>query len=253
LTKRKLHVGVVLALAVLWPVRPAVAQPCAKEARPRPGIVFVVDGIGGVDLLCGSAQLALPLAGVPHELRSFTWSHGVGQLLKDLQDIRHLQRKAAELAAEVTRVKAEAPGRPVYLVGRSAGTALVLFAAEKLPPETLERIVLLSAAVSPDYDLRPALQATRGEIVSFYSERDQLILNWGTRQFGTADRYYGPSAGLRGFTVPKDLKLPEWSPYHRLVQVPWQPRMILEGHTGSHLGTSLPGFLAQEVAPWLKR
>ena len=40
--------------------------------------------------------------------------------------------------------------------------------------------------------------------------------------------------------------------YARLVQVPWHAAMILEGHTGGHVGTSLPGFIRTEVAPWLK-
>ena len=44
-----------------------------------------------------------------------------------------------------------------------------------------------------------------------------------------------------GFKVPEKLDGSERSLYHRLVQVPWHPRMILEGHTGSHLGTTLPG------------
>ena len=40
--------------------------------------------------------------------------------------------------------------------------------------------------------------------------------------------------------------------YNRLVQVRWMPSMILEGHTGGHLGTAMPTFLNREVVPWLK-
>ena len=49
------------------------------------------------------------------------------------------------------------------------------------------------------YDLAGALRATRREVVCFCSANDQVILNWGTWLFGTVDRVYGPSAGLRGF------------------------------------------------------
>src|SRR5262249_5495298 len=149
-----------------------------------------------------------------------------------------------ELAAEVLKIKAQDPDRPVFLVGKSGGTGLVLAAAEQLPPQTLERIILLSAAVSPSYDLRPALRATRHEIVSFYSPYDQLVLNWGTSQFGTIDRYYGASAGLRGFVIPTDQSPEDRALYDRLVQVKWNPAMILEGHLGSHIGTSMPAFVA---------
>jgi hypothetical protein len=241
-----------LLLALLADTGSVGAQSPPPPPAPPPGIVIVVDGIGGVDLLALSAQMALPRAGVPHEIRRFVWSHGLGQMFKDLQDQRHLLSKADELVAQVRQLKAEDPARPVYLIGRSAGTALVLAAAEKLPPATLERIILLAPAVSPTYDLRPALCATRGEIVSFNSTHDQFILNWGTRQFGTADRVYGPSAGLRGFVVPAQLDAADRALYERLVQVPWNPRMLLTGHVGNHMGTGMPVFVGREVAPWLK-
>jgi hypothetical protein len=188
---------------------------------------------------------------VKHEIRDFVRTHGWGRMFKDLQDTRHLLGKAEALAAEVRRIKAEDPQRPVYLVGKSGGTGLVLAAANLLPPATLERIILLSAAVSPTYDLRPALRATKAQIVSFYSPYDALILGWGTSQFGTVDRVYGPSAGLRRFKPPPKLDAADRALYDRLIEVPWNPRMILEGHPGIHFGTSLPAFLGKEVAPWL--
>ena len=116
----------------------------------------------------------------------------------------------------------------------------------------MERIVLLAPAVAPSYDLRRALSATKYQIVSFYSPYDQLVLNWGTSQFGTIDRYYGASAGLRGFVVPTGFRAEDRALYDRLVQVKWSPAMILEGHLGIHIGTSMPAFVAKEVAPWLK-
>jgi pimeloyl-ACP methyl ester carboxylesterase len=219
---------------------------------PRPGIVIVVGGVGGIDFVTFAAQWALPRAGVRHEIREFIWTHGKGHLFKDLQDTRNSLQKSNELAGEIRRLKAADPDRPLFLIGKSGGSGLVLAAAEQLPEQSIERIILLSAAVSTTYDLRPALRATKHEIVSFYSPFDRLILDWGTRNFGTIDRYYGPSAGMRGFKVPRNLSAPEERLYDRLVQLPWNPRMILEGNTGGHIGTSMPAFMAKEVAPWLK-
>ena len=88
---------------------------------------------------------------------------GWGQMFRDLQDTRHVLNKAEELAGEIRRIKAIDPDRPVYLVGKSGGTGLALATAELLPPQTLERVILLSAAVSPTYDLRRALEAKRGQ------------------------------------------------------------------------------------------
>jgi hypothetical protein len=163
-----------------------------------------------------------------------------------------MQRKAEELAEEVMAYKTAHPARPVYLVGKSGGAGLVLTAAEYLPPATLERIILLAPAVAADHDLRPALRATRREIVNFYSLRDHFVLGWGTKQFGTIDRVYGPAAGWRGFVEPEGCTDADHLLYGRLVQVAWRPDMILEGNFGNHLGSGMPGFVGKEVAPWLK-
>ena len=142
----------VLALAL------TAAAPAAEEAaRSKAGVVFVIGGVGGkLSPLYLSAHWALPHAEVPHELRDVVWSHGTGMLLRDLQDIRHLLAKAAELADAVREVKAKDPTCPVYFLAHSGGCGVALAAAELLPAETLERIVLLSAAVSPTLDLRLA-------------------------------------------------------------------------------------------------
>lgn len=232
------------------PVRPEVTPLPIND--PNRGVVFVVEGIGGFGAINATVGHALPKAGVHHEVRSFVWTHGRGKMFKDLQDFRYMQRKAHELATEILAYKRDFPERPVYLLGKSGGCGLVLAAAEQLPANSLERIVLLAAAVAPDYDLRPALRATRHEIVSFYSTHDHFILGWGTSQFGTIDRVYGPAAGWRGFVEPSDLSAEDRPLYGKLVQVPWRPDMILEGHLGAHIGSSMPGFVRKEVAPWFR-
>jgi pimeloyl-ACP methyl ester carboxylesterase len=228
-------------------------QPCREsDSSSEKGVVFVVGGVGGWDILGPASHWELPRVGIHHEIRDFVWTHGFGQPFKDLQDRHHLMRKAEDLAEEVRKVKKLDPQRPVYLIGRSGGAGLVLAAAEQLPPDTLERIILLSAAVSPHYDLRPALRATWGEIVSYFSDNDQFVLNWGTTHFGTIDRVYGPSAGLHGFVIPIKLSNEDRLHYRRLIQIPWSSAMILEGHFGAHTGTSLPSFVGYEIAPWLR-
>jgi hypothetical protein len=242
-------------LAALGPGLPRAARavPAEPATRGKAGVVFVVGGVGGIDFLGLAAHWALPRAGVQHEIRDFVWTHpGRNRYFRDLQDVRYLVGKAEELAAEVRRYKGEHPDRPVYLVGKSGGAGVVLAAAECLPAATLDRIILLSPAVSPTYDLRPALTATKGEIISFYSIYDQFILGWGTRQFGTVDRFYCPAAGLYGFVVPGRLGEADRALYQRLVQLPWRPAMIFEGNLGNHTGSSMPGFVGREVGPWLK-
>jgi pimeloyl-ACP methyl ester carboxylesterase len=240
--------GIALTLAVS--AAPAV-EPQQMPATPR-GVVFLVGGIGGVDPLGPSSHWALPKAGVPHELRDFDWTHGVGHLLRDLQDIRHVNAKADELADLVRAIKAADPDRPVYLMGHSGGAGICLATAERLPPATLERIILLNAAVSPTLDVRPALRATRCEIVSFYSTLDFLVLGLGTRQFGTMDRVYTQSSGRTGFIIPADLDDEGRALYARLVQIPCAVADVPYMTAGAHHSYVMPRFICDRVAPWLK-
>jgi pimeloyl-ACP methyl ester carboxylesterase len=243
----------VLLLMLLAPVAPCFAQVrTVKATLPGPtGIVVIVEGIGGIDMLGSSITAACRKAGLQHDVRRFSWTHGKGKFFKDLQDTQHLIQKAQELAATLRELRAAEPDKPIYIVAKSGGTALSLFALESMPPNSIDRTILLSAAVSPSYDLRPALRANRLGIVSYHSTHDQLILNWGTRHFGTADRFYGPSAGLNGFIIPTDLDEESRRLYAKLAQIPWHTRMMWQGNTGGHLGTNAISFLAQEVVPWL--
>lgn len=219
-----------------------------EPAIEKPGIIFVVGGVGGIDVLAESVRKL----GLAHEVRDLVWTHGKGRIIKDLQDTPHIRKKAAELAAEIRRAHAEDPERPLFLIGKSGGAGLSLLAAEQLPPHTLQRLILLSPAVTPTYDVRPALRATRGEVVSYYSGFDWFVLGWGTWQFGTVDCVKGPSAGLCGFEKPANMSPADRDLYARFVQVRWSPSMIGSGNPGGHLANSMPAFIAKEVKPWLR-
>jgi pimeloyl-ACP methyl ester carboxylesterase len=231
-----------------------IAQERSSPANPSAtgGVVFVVAGIGGIELLYDNARSVLPRSGTSYDLREFSWQHGKGRLLRDLQDTKHIDQKAVELAEQIRQAKQHDPDRPVYLIGHSAGAGLVLEAARQLPPLTVERIILLSAAVSPTYDLRPALHATRREIISYYSSNDTLVLGLGTMGFGTVDRVHCPAAGMSGFEVPENPSKEDQRLYDRLVQVPWKPEMLLQFDSGGHNSTVTPTFLSRHVVPWLK-
>jgi pimeloyl-ACP methyl ester carboxylesterase len=85
--------------------------------------------------------------------------------------------------------------RRISLLGHSAGCAVVLAAAEILPPDSVDRIILLAPSVCDAYDVRPTLRAARDGMDVFYSSRDCLILGVGMRIFGTAERQCRTAAG----------------------------------------------------------
>jgi pimeloyl-ACP methyl ester carboxylesterase len=156
--------------------------------------------------------------------------------------------KAAALAREVEQYHAAYPAAPVFLVGKSGGTAIVVKALEHLPDDSVEAAVLLSSALSPGYDLTRALRAVRRELVHFWSPLDVFILGAGTFLFGTIDRAHSVSAGLVGFRAPRGAA-PE---YRKLRQVRWRPGMAPTGYMGGHAGPDCPAFLRAYVVPLLR-
>src|SRR5262245_34210988 len=117
---------------VLLPTPGAAQEPRPKKSETPQGLVFVLGGVGGWDLLPHSVRFGLNQAGVKHEIRDFPWTHGVGKVLRDLQDFRHLDEKADELAAQIVRERDRDVHRPIYVVANSGGTGLALKAAERL-------------------------------------------------------------------------------------------------------------------------
>ena len=222
-----------------------------RNREVEPGLVIIVEGIGGVDFIGKSAEYSLKKVGLPHEIHHFNWTHGTGKPLKDLQEPNTFSRRPTNSPRSSKRIAKSIPtARSTSRQKRRHG--IVLYALQT-PAQSVDRVILLSAAVSPTFDLRAALRATRQEIVSFHSHNDRMVLGLGTSKFGTIDRYYGNSAGMVGFTIPEQLTQEERQLYMRLVQVPFSTRMLREGtSTGSHLSTSLPWFVAGEVVPWLR-
>lgn len=218
------------------------------EALPEDraaGLVLIADGVGGFDLCTNSLRYAVGWSERPLAVRGHDWGHGFGRWHRDLTDTRNHAEQAAELARRVADDHAEHPDRPRFLVGKSGGSGIVVWALEQLPPDSVERAVLLAPALSPGYDLTQALRALRCELVVFWSPLDCVILGLGTTLFGTIDRRFGPSAGMLGFRCRDE------AVGARLRQVRWHPRMAASAYFGGHLGPDHPRFLGRYVVPLL--
>lgn len=226
--------------------------PDLSEERDGLGLVLVADGIGGLDL-CGTAlRYVMGSLKAPHAVRVVSWGHGLGRWHADLTNVGNRDARAAEIAAAVHDFRARHPGGPVFLVGKSGGTGVVVRALESLPDDAVEAAVLLSPALSPTYDLTRALRAVRRETVVFWSPLDVVILGLGTSIFGTIDRIKSVSAGLVGFRMPAAGGDAVQVQYAKLRQVRWAPRMARTGYLGGHVGTDSPAFLRKYVVPLLR-
>src|SRR5262245_14112552 len=116
-----------LVLVLLLGVRSGADNQLAaqeKTTAAKQSLIVIVGGVGGLENLKLSLQWALRHAGVEAELQNFEWTHGKGHIFKDLQDTRNHAQKTKELVEEIRKVKDADPDRPVYLLGRSAGTVI---------------------------------------------------------------------------------------------------------------------------------
>lgn len=241
-----------LAAAALLCLVRAYSASAADPLPHRPGIVFVLDGAGGFEAASRTLSQTIAQEKLPLEVRTYHWTHGYCRVISDQTHSSHIRREAQNLAQVVLNCRLEAPGIPIYLVGHSAGCGVALRAAENLPPNTLERIVLLAPAVSSKHDLRGALRSACQGVDAFISNHDWCLLGLGTRLAGTTDRcWMTRAAGKAGFQPivggPEDEAL-----YSKLRQYPWDSTLSWTGHKGGHYGAYQPGFLRTFVLPLLQ-
>jgi pimeloyl-ACP methyl ester carboxylesterase len=213
------------------------------------GIIFAADGAGGFEATSVALRQAVQETGLPLQVDAVDWSHGYGRFLSDQMDWGHAKAEGQRLAARVAAFRQACPAGDVYLVGHSAGCAVVLTAAEALPLGTVNRIVLLAPSVSADYDLRPALRCARYGVDVFLSSRDVFYLGIGVAITGTADRRWTcPAAGRTGFhpiiEAAEDTTL-----YCKLREHCWNPCVEWTGNHGGHYDGYKPAYLRAYVLP----
>lgn len=217
---------------------------------PPQGIVFVANGSGDFRTVSENLGQVVAQTATPLQIETVPWSHGYGRYIIDHMDHGNQLCQGRRLAAQVLAYRKAYPNQRIYLIGHSAGSAVVLAAAELLPADSIDRIILLAPSVSTTYDLRPALCTVRRNIDVFYSDEDDVILGLGILIVGTADGGSRKAAGQYGFTpvvaCPGDAAL-----YGKLRQHPWDPIVEWSGHDGGHYGSSHAGFLRAYVLPLL--
>jgi pimeloyl-ACP methyl ester carboxylesterase len=216
------------------------------------GLVLVADGVGGLDLCGTGLRYVMGAQRLPYIVKVVPWGHGLWRWHADLTSTSNRDIKARQMAEEVRAFRSEQPSLPVFLVGKSGGTGVLVKALEQLPDDAVDVVIMLAPALSPGYNLSRALRAVRREMVVFWSPLDVIVLGAGTRIFGTIDRVKAVSAGLVGFRVPALLPDQQHAQYAKLRQVRWGPQMASTGYLGGHVGPDSPAFLRKYVVPLLR-
>jgi pimeloyl-ACP methyl ester carboxylesterase len=212
------------------------------------GIVIVLPGIDGRAPHNEAVARAFCKDDIGMAVEIFDWTVPAAPLINQAAIGRN-REMAAALAARVTEHQRNHPGRPVFLVGHSGGTAIAVWAAEALLGSAqIDGIILLASSLSPEYDLSKALARTRRGIVSFHSPHDSVLLDLGTTLFGTMDRKHTVAAGNVGFRPVAG----RGREYAKLRQVAWHRDMARVGHDGGHFSVCSRDFILAYVAPLAK-
>jgi len=228
----------------------AKVQPCCPPGHTfrhldgRP-IVFVANGVGGSTTVSDNLLELNSDRNLGLRIQSVPWCRQ-NALFQDLLDNQAQLHAAARIACTVETIRKDCPNVPIYLIGHSAGARVVLVAAEMLPPNTVERVIVLAPAVSCGYDLTGVLRASRGGIDNFFSAEDGVLdaaVYYHTLADGTRDQAAG-RVGFRPMSADKkDLEA------YRLVR---QYRWNEEYHgSGGHFAWTLRHNMKKTIVPLL--
>lgn len=232
--------------------RALLGKPIEVPEGDAEALILIADGVGGLDPCTFGLRHVVGRDGATPLVRGVSWGHGWGRWHADLSNVTNHREQSAALAEQVMAWRADHPGHPAFLVGKSGGTRIVVGALEALPEGAVDAVVLLAPALSPVYNLSRALRAVDSEMTVFWSPLDVVILGVGTLLFGTVDRVHSVGAGLVGFQVPTDLDDEGKRQYAKLRQIRWRPEMASSGYLGGHLGTDHPAFLRKYIVPLLR-
>jgi len=230
-------------------------QADAKERLPR-GCFFYFDGAGG-----GTAQAnyakgvmdGMRAAGYQGASRMMPWETGRGLVADEDASVRYKRQKAVKDAEQIRSYQRMFPSAPVCVLGFSAGTAEVAFALEALDEsERVDRVVLLGAAISRDYDMTEALKRVKDKLYIITSTHDRMLKILMPFS-GTADRKFDdPGAGLRGFVLPSGASEETRRLYaEKIVTIPYEKEFRKDKDRGLHFDNVKMGFIRDFVAPLL--
>lgn len=210
--------------------------------RLRRGLIIILGGIEGPSIYQRRMAHGLLLGGWRGAVRVQRWNRGavMGRQFVNLMSRAHHERESDAVVNLIRAHRRNHPDTPVGLLSLSGGCWIAVRALEKLAPrESIDRAVLLAAAISPVHDLSRAASGCRRGLTSVRGHGDAFYLGLGTSLLGTSDRRFGPSGGWLGWRhTPANV-----------TEMAWRPQFIRLGYLGNHTSAAAQRFIAAEIAP----
>ena len=221
---------------------------CGPVGGEYKDVLYVADGAGDFRVTSQTVDEVVHAIGLPLCVEPIVWSHGYGRIFADQIDRRFAQEQGHLLADTLRERKRLHPHCRIYLLAHSAGSRVILAAAEDMPANSIERIVLLGPSVQSDYDLRCALRAACRSIDVYYSPDHDYYLRGAAVLAAVFHAEFSRRAGQIGFKPQvdsdEDARL-----YSKLRLIPWDPLFSDTGNRGGHYGARQPEFLKDIVLP----
>lgn len=213
----------------------------SPSASNKPLTIFL-DGAGWAGSDRG-VRHGLREAGFSGEVEVFRWTSLLGPAPDHFLSARN-KAKGRELARLIVERRRQRPTAPLHVMGLSAGTAVLVFGLEQLPPGVhVDHVVLFAPSISADYDLSKAMEHVRGHLYATSSPYDRILA--GMRL--NADGETGRPAGLHGLRIPSQVA--RYDHYARVVNLPWRPAYADVGWSGDHTGATGRRFVREVIGP----
>jgi len=227
-------------------------RPYMTSDRLDKGLVVILPGIEMHPAHSALIREGLMEGGVPCAFEIYNWYKG-NISARYVYDEAASRMRARELADYILEYQRAHPGRPVFIIGHSAGGAMAVFATEEAAgSRPIDGLIILAPALGPEYDLTRALGGCCGRMVNCWSSTDyflKALTTAGQNLDGTS----GKTAGQEGFRLPTGAPESRRKAFASLVQIKWAPEMLKEGNWGGHLAWSDPYWVKADLAPIIKQ
>jgi len=222
------------------------SPPIPTAAETDAGLIVLYPGALNTHTEMIGTYYGLLDAGIDQAIEVKQWGDPVGHITNVAAQAVAVKEAAGVEAARLAAYMQAHPAAPVTLIGYSDGAQFAVWVAERMPADSpsLSRLILLSASMSPDYDLRPAMDHTQHGAAAYWSPREQTTV-FLLGIIGMLDGSAPPPAGTLGFTLTDD----------RLIQLEWTPDMAERfDQNGEHSDYIFrPAWITAYIAPWVPR